>query len=152
MSLSKQKEDAIHIATNAHNGQFRKGGLPYITHPLAVSQLAKLEVENYFPAQFDYWRAKVEIVGLLHDVVEDTPVTLEELTDTFDLDIVEGVKAMTEVEGDTYYDKVIRARHNSYARVVKIADLTHNLLDLDRNKYKHKYDKYELALHMLRDY
>lgn len=62
--------EAIEFATKAHAGQYRKGtGIPYITHPLGVS---KILIENGCPEH-------VIVAGILHDTIEDTPVTFEEI-------------------------------------------------------------------------
>jgi (p)ppGpp synthase/HD superfamily hydrolase len=80
--------EAIEFAVYAHSGQFRKGtGVPYIVHPMGV---AKLLIEN------DYTEAVV-IAGLLHDTVEDTRVTLQEIRAQFGDAVAELVAAVTEL-------------------------------------------------------
>ena len=128
-------ERAIEIAVEAHKGVKDKGGTPYIVHPLAV--MLSLETENE------------KIVGVLHDVVEDSAWTFEKLTDEgFSSEIVDAVRSVTKASEDSdYSDFIRRAKSNPIGRKVKIADLKHNMDvtripdlsadDLERlNKYK----------------
>ena len=111
---------AIMIATNAHGEihQVRKGGisLPYISHPLAVmSAVAKYGV--------DYM-----IVAVLHDYIEDTEYTLNDLRD-FGLSemLIDAVDAMTHRKGkESRFQYLDRVKANPIALVVKIADIKHN--------------------------
>lgn len=112
-------EKAVLIASRAHQGQVDKGGHPYILHPLAVAEMME--------------DPKDRITAVLHDVVEDTEVTLEELAGEFPGDIVEAVALLTKQRGPGFsYRKYLEAiRKNEMARRVKLADLTHNM-DLTR--------------------
>lgn len=113
-------ERAVKIAARAHGGQVDKGGNPYITHPLAVAE----KVEG----------TKLKIVAVLHDVLEDSDMTAEDLLkEGFDRELVEAIQALThDRDGDVSYEEYIRhVKKNPMARVVKIADLHHNL-DLSR--------------------
>ena len=126
---------AIEIAVEAHKGVKDKGGTPYILHPLAV--MHSLETENE------------KIVGVLHDVVEDSDWTFEKLAEEgFSREIVDAVRSVTKASEDSdYSDFIRRAKSNPIGRKVKIADLKHNMDvtripdisadDLERlNKYK----------------
>jgi fructose-1,6-bisphosphatase/inositol monophosphatase family enzyme len=112
---------AIVIATEAHAGVGKpdKGGAPYILHPLRVME--RME------------RPEERIVAVLHDIVEDTPVTLDDLRrESFSAEIVEAVDALTRRKVETdYMDFIRRAGRNPLAKAVKIADLRDNL-DLSR--------------------
>lgn len=130
---------ALEIATLAHKGQLDKSGKDYINHPIAVSNKCK--------------SLKAKIVGLLHDVVEDTSITLNYLKDYFTDDIIIAIDLLTKKNGldiNIYYKNI---KANPLAKEVKIADLTHNMdlsrfekdkitqKDLDRvEKYKKYYD------------
>ncbi|WP_371875009.1 HD domain-containing protein [Duganella vulcania] len=104
---------AIEIAVRAHAGQLDKAGQPYILHPLAVMLSMSTEVER--------------IVAVLHDVVEDCGVTLDQLrAEGFVPEVVSGVDAVTRRSGETYADFVIRAGMDPIGRRVKIRDLRHN--------------------------
>ena len=134
-------ERAIEIAVEAHKGVKDKGGTPYIVHPLAV--MHSLETENE------------KIVGVLHDVVEDSDWTFERLTDEgFSSEIVDAVRSVTKASEDSdYSDFIRRAKSNPIGRKVKIADLKHNMdvtriLDLSNDDLD-RLIKYKAALKSL---
>ena len=109
---------AIEIAKNAHAGQFDKAGKPYIFHPVRVMQ----RVDNEFE----------KMVAVLHDVVEDTSVTLEDLQrEGFLPDVVQAIDALTKRAGESRLDAAKRAAAHPLARVVKLADNSENM-DLSR--------------------
>ena len=130
-------ELALKIATEAHKGQVDKAGVPYINHPLTVASLVDTEEEK--------------IVALLHDTIEDTNITEQDLLNYgFSNKIVEAVKLLTHNKDVPYMDYVAKIKDNELARKVKIADLTHNS-DLSRlkeitEKDKKRYEKYQKAL------
>lgn len=103
---------AMNLAYAAHHGQFDKGGVPYIFHPIHLAEEMDDEVST--------------CVALLHDTVEDTAVTLEELAEIFPREIVEAVDLLTHREGVEYFDYVRSIRANPVAVKVKLADLRHN--------------------------
>ncbi len=110
-------EDAIQLAATAHCGQADKAGLPYITHPLRVMGMF-LQPEE----------ADERIVAVLHDVVEDTDVTLASLTDLgYPARIVDALDAISRCSQETYHDYIERVALNSLATRVKLADLRDNL-------------------------
>jgi len=107
-------EDAILLAAQAHLGQKDKNGQPYILHPLRVM----LRLES----------ARERIVGVLHDVIEDTPTTLDDLRARgYPEDLVSAIDHMTRREDETYEQFTERAASNPIARRVKLADLEDNL-------------------------
>ena len=110
-------EMAEALASFAHKGQKDKAGKPYIYHPLAVKERVEGEKEK--------------ITALLHDVIEDTFITLETVRNIFGDEIAEAVDAMTHKEGEDYFEYVERLSHNPISRRVKLADLSHNM-DLSR--------------------
>ena len=103
---------AMNLAYAAHHGQFDKGGVPYIFHPIHLAEEMDDEVST--------------CVALLHDTVEDTAVTLEELAESFPREIVEAVALLTHRDGVEYFDYVRSIRANPVAVKVKLADLRHN--------------------------
>jgi len=107
-------EHAIAIAAKAHQGQADKGGLPYILHPLAV--MLSMPKEDY----------DGQIVAVLHDVVEDTEVRLDDLREWLAEHLVDAVEAITKREGETNREYWARCRGNAIAARVKIADMKHN--------------------------
>lgn len=106
-------DEAIKLAVDAHAGQFDKGGKPYIFHPLRIMQALRTGAE--------------QIVGVLHDVVEDSSFTLGDIKDRFGGEIAEAVDAMTKREGEVYEDYLHRVAENPLARAAKLADLADNM-------------------------
>ena len=131
---------AIKVATEAHQGQVDKGGNPYIYHPQAVAA----SVSN----------TEHKIVAYLHDVCEDTPITLDALKNMgFPYRIVNSIRLLTKTGELTYEEFLRRLRMDCAARAVKIADIKHNM-DLTRipNPGKKDYarvEKYKKALAFL---
>lgn len=106
---------ALVLATNAHAGQFDKGGRPYILHPLAVMQILNTDDEE------------LQIIAVMHDVIEDTKVTYQELREVGFTDrVIDGIRAMTKLPGQTLEEYKAGVFANPDAMRVKIADLTHN--------------------------
>ena len=103
---------AAKIAEQAHRGQFDKGGMPYIYHPL---HLAEQMTDEYTAA-----------AALLHDVMEDTDVTDAELSAQFPPRVMETLRLLTHSPDEDYLEYVKRIRENPDARAVKLADLRHN--------------------------
>lgn len=109
---------AIIIAAEAHAGQVDKGGAPYILHPLRVM----LAVEG----------TQARIVAVLHDVVEDSGITLADLAaESFDTEVLAALETLTKRPGESRIDAAHRAAANPIARLVKLADNADNS-DLSR--------------------
>lgn len=116
--MTQTLERAIAIAATAHAGQVDKGGAPYILHPLKV-MLRMTTLEE-------------RIVAVLHDVVEDCGVSLDDLrNEGFSEEVLTAIESVTKVPGESYEDFVDRAAQNPIGRVVKLADLEENS-DLSR--------------------
>ena len=113
---------AIEIATEAHKGKFDKAGRDYIGHPLRVMEMGKTEEEK--------------IVGVLHDVIEDTDWTFEKLVEEgFSDKVITALKCVTKTSESENYDNFIdRVKKNPLAVAVKINDLTDNM-DIRRLPY-----------------
>lgn len=106
--------DAITIAGAAHEGQKDKAGEPYFLHALAVMRAV------FTPEQ--------RIVAVLHDTVEDTDITFAELADLgLAPRLLEALRSVTECDGETYKEFVDRALADPIGRVVKAADIKHNM-------------------------
>jgi (p)ppGpp synthase/HD superfamily hydrolase len=151
------RELAIEIATAAHAGQKRKNsGEDYIAHPLKVAENAeRIFREEYagdfFPDEVEVIARKIYIVGVLHDVIEDTEVNLEAISNVFpDIHILQALAKLTRHEGQTYFDFIKEVIDNGsiIAKIVKIADIRHNMSDLKEGSLK---DKYRFALDKLTD-
>jgi len=111
-------ERAIEIAARTHAGQVDKGGAPYILHPLRVMLRVAPGAQ--------------QIVAVLHDVVEDSEVTFEDLArEGFSAGVIAGLRAVTRIAGESYDDFVARAAQDPVGKQVKLADLMENS-DLSR--------------------
>lgn len=103
------------LATNAHADQYDKSGNPYILHPLKVMYYLKTDDEE------------LQCIALGHDIIEDTDVTYAQLMDLgFTSRIIEGIRCLTKLPGETYDEYKIRVLNNRDAMLVKKADLRHN--------------------------
>lgn len=104
---------ALKVATKAHEGQKDKAGVDYINHPKTVASMVDTDAEK--------------AVAFLHDVVEDTDITLADLKQMgFSEEIVDAVSCITKNRSETYDGYISRVLKNPIALKVKIADMTHN--------------------------
>jgi len=137
----KSLEDAIIIACKAHSGQRDKANKPYILHPLRV--MLKMETVEEM------------MVAVLHDVVEDTDVTIDDLREMdFPPDVIYAVDLLTHKEGDEYFEYIRSCKINPIARKVKEADANDNM-DLSRINEPDERDfsrreKYSSVIHIMR--
>lgn len=129
------------VASRAHATQKRKDGTPYIGHPMRVA----MRVSDQ--------GAYAMTIALLHDVVEDTETTLNDLKDYgFDIVVVGAVDHLTKRKGEKYSDFVKRAKQHDLARIVKIADIQDNLEDqsaLEPEEAEFLRKRYTKALEVL---
>ena len=130
---------AMKIAYEAHLHQLDKSGIPYIYHPMMVACNQEDEMSTS--------------AALLHDVVEDTNITLEELSKHFPSEVIEALSLLTHDDKEDYFAYIARIKSNSIARNVKLADLKHNS-DLNRldkidEKSLDRMKKYEKAMKIL---
>ena len=123
----EQLEEAISLASHKHAGQVDKGGMPYILHPLRVM----LSVQREYIQQQekpDYWN--MCMAAVLHDVVEDTGTTYEELAAYgFSQEVIDLISLLTKNPGEdyaSYIDRICQSR-NKQAMAIKIADLFDNM-------------------------
>jgi len=137
MKRGDMLDKALHLATNAHHGQFDKGGRPYILHPLRVMSFIKEDDEE------------LQCIALLHDVVEDTATTYVELGEAgMTLRVIEGVAALTKQKGYSYESYKDQVFANRDAMIVKMADLRHNT-DIRRLKGVTQKDTQRIAKYHL---
>jgi len=123
-------EKAIAIALKAHQGQKDKAGAPYLLHVLRVMMSMEKMDEK--------------IVALLHDVVEDSETTIEDLTKAgFPLKILKAVELLTKTDNQPYEDYIQRMKKNPIAKAVKMADLKDNL---NTNRLKKLSDSDKLRI------
>jgi (p)ppGpp synthase/HD superfamily hydrolase len=126
---------AMKFAYQAHQGQTDKSGLPYIYHPMHIAE--QMEDES------------TTVCALLHDVVEDTHYTLEDLIQQgYPSEIIEALSLLTHNKDISYMDYVRKIKSNKIASTVKLADLQHNsdlsrleVIDDDALKRIEKYRK-----------
>lgn len=140
MVYTKMTKLALKVAFKAHEGQTDRCGLPYIFHPYHLAEQMTDEI--------------TASIALLHDVVEDTDTTLEQLRAYgFPERVIEGVRLMTHEEGTDYFDYVRRIKNNPDAKAVKLADLEHNSdltrLDEVTEKDIKRLEKYRKAKEIL---
>lgn len=138
---TEKERIALEIATKAHKGQVDKGGHDYIEHPKFVSDHLTDESER--------------IVALLHDVVEDTDITIEYLSQYFDSTITNAIRCITHEKSIDYNNYLVRIKSNLIARHVKIQDIQNNM-DLSRipnptSEDLHRLEKYKKALEFLQN-
>ena len=113
MIYTKMTETAMRIAYAAHHGQTDKGGVPYVFHPYHLAEQMTTEA--------------TVTAALLHDVVEDTAYTVEDLRrEGISEEVLTAVLLLTHDRGVDYMEYVKRIKPNPVARAVKIADLKHN--------------------------
>ena len=103
---------AMRLAYAAHHGQLDKSGIPYIFHPIHLAEQMDDEISC--------------CVALLHDTVEDTLVTFEELESQFPTEVIDALKLLTHGENVPYFEYVRAIRGNPIAMKVKLADIAHN--------------------------
>ena len=135
-----QSEKAYEIAKRAHLGQIDKAGEDYIKHPEKVASFVNSDEEK--------------AVAYLHDVIEDTELTLEDLREYgFSEEVLKAVDVITKKRGQDYQTYLNSVKENKLARVVKLADLRHNS-DLTRlinitEKDVERREKYQKAIDFL---
>ena len=135
-----QSEKAYEIAKKAHLGQVDKAGEDYIKHPEKVASFVKTGEEK--------------AVAYLHDVIEDTELTLEDLNKyDFSKEVLEAVDIITKKRGEDYQSYLNSVKKNKLARAVKLADLRHNsdltrLIKVTEKDIKRK-EKYQKAIDFL---
>ena len=113
MIYTPMTKKALELCFEAHKEQKDKSGLPYVFHPFHLAEQMQTE--------------ETTIVALLHDVVEDTDVTLDDLAQMgFSKTVMDAIALMTHADGVDYMDYVRAIRENPIAKAVKLADLRHN--------------------------
>lgn len=133
---------AMQVAYTKHAGQVDKAGVPYIFHPYHLAEQLQDEIAC--------------TVALLHDVVEDTDTTFEELSEKFPDEVIEALRFLTRTKDTPYLEYVKNIRKNKIATAVKLKDLEHNmdkarmsLTHISDEKRKRLYDRYTKAVQIL---
>lgn len=136
---------AMKVAYEAHHGQTDRSGTPYIFHPFYVAEQMDDELSV--------------CTALLHDVIEDTEITFEDLTGEFPEEVVEALRCLTRDKNMNYFDYIRKLRKNPIAKKVKQADLLHNsdvtrLSDCENmstEQISRLHGRYKRALEILHD-
>ena len=133
---------ALDLCFKAHKEQRDKSGMPYVFHPFHLAEQMKDEEST--------------IVALLHDVIEDTDYTLDDLEEIgFSGNVLAAIALMTHEDGVPYMDYVAKIKTNPIAKAVKLADLRHNSdltrLDSVTQKDRERAEKYLTAINLLDD-
>lgn len=140
MIYTPNTKKALKLCFEAHKNQTDKSGLPYVFHPFHVAEQMTDE--------------KTTIVALLHDVIEDTSYTLQDLRNLgFDEDVLGALELMTHDNNVPYIDYVAKIKGNAIAKTVKLADLSHNSdltrLDEINEAALNRVEKYKAAIKLL---
>lgn len=140
MIYTELTKRAINIAYKAHEGQLDRSGIPYIFHPMHIAEQMTTE--------------ETCIVAILHDVVEDTDVTLDELKEAgFSENVINSINLLTHRDEVPYLDYVRALKDDPIASVVKLADLNHNSdrtrLTVITKKDEQRFIKYQKAKEIL---
>lgn len=140
MIYSELTKKAMKLSFEAHKDQVDKGGMPYIYHPFHLAEQMNTE--------------ETVIVALLHDVVEDTAYTLQDIASMgFPQSVIDALKLLTHEKSTPYMDYIIKIKENPIAAAVKAADLRHNS-DISRlavvdDKAVKRIQKYKDAIALL---
>lgn len=142
MIYTKSTKKAMGICFEAHKKQVDKSGIPYVFHPFHLAEQMTTE--------------ETIIVALLHDVVEDSDITFEDLAKDFDKPIIDAIKLLTHKDKSVKYEDYVRKiKENPIAKAVKLADLMHNSditrLDVVTQKDLERRKKYLDAIKLLNE-
>lgn len=140
MIYTPKTKAALKLCYMAHKDQVDKAGLPYVFHPFHLAEQMKNE--------------DTTVVALLHDVLEDTDITLDEMREAgYGEDILEALQLLCHEDGVPYMEYIERLRENRLARIVKLADLQHNSdlsrLDVADERAVARREKYLAAMQLL---
>lgn len=141
MIYTPMTKKALKLCFEAHKEQSDKSGMPYVFHPFHLAEQMKDE--------------ETTIVALLHDVVEDSDVTIDDLRKMgFSQNVVEAIALMTHDPDIEYMDYVAKIKENPIAKAVKLADLKHNSdmkrLDTVTKRDRERAAKYKKAIKLLK--
>ena len=142
MIYTPKTKMALKLCFEAHKEQVDKSGIPYVFHPFHLAEQMNTEEKT--------------IVALLHDLVEDTDCTIEDLTNMgFDKSVTDAIALMTHDDNVEYMDYVRMIKENPIAKAVKLADLKHNSdltrLDTIDEKALSRREKYLKAIAILEE-
>ena len=140
MIYTEATKKAMRLCYEAHRGQTDKSGVPYVFHPIHLAEQMRDE--------------DTTVTALLHDVIEDTVYTFDDLVKMgFSENVITALKLLTHDKSVPYMEYVAKIKENPVAKAVKLADLAHNS-DLSRlnsvdDKARSRIQKYEAAKKLL---
>ena len=142
MIYTEQTKKALKLCFKTHKNQTDKSGMPYVFHPFHLAEQMPDELTT--------------VTALLHDVVEDTPHTLNDLREMgFPEEVIEALALLTHEKTVPYMEYVARIKQNPIAVAVKLADLRHNSdltrLDHPGEKDLARVEKYRKAIRLLEE-
>lgn len=142
MIYTNMTKKALKICFKAHINQVDKTGVPYVFHPFHLAE--QMDDEESV------------CLALLHDVVEDTSMTFEDLiNEGFSEKIISALRLLTHLNSTPYMEYIQKIKENPLAKKVKLADLRHNSdlsrLDLSVDKIPSKLELYKIAIQYLED-
>lgn len=135
---------AINIAYEAHAGQYDISGVPYIFHPFTVAMNMPDETTT--------------CAAILHDVVEDTSLSIDDLSKEFPVEVIDLIRILTHDKKEDYFDYIRKIKQNDRAVIVKLADIVHNMdrtrvygIKVPENILEKWDTKYRRALEILKE-
>lgn len=142
MIYTEKTKKAMQLCFEAHKDQLDKSGLPYVFHPFHLAEQMKDETTT--------------VVALLHDVIEDTDLTLNDIAEEgFGDEVVQALSLLTHEDDVPYMDYVAKIKNDPIAKTVKLADLAHNSdlsrLDVVDEKALKRREKYQKAIAFLNE-
>lgn len=142
MIYTEMTKKALKLSFNAHKDQVDKSGMPYVYHPFHLAEQMSTE--------------ETVTVALLHDVVEDTDYTIQDIIAMgFPASVTDALELMTHEPSVPYMDYVAKLKPNPIARAVKLADLRHNSdasrLEQMDDKMLRRFQKYKEAIALLEE-
>lgn len=140
MIYTEQTKKALLLCFTAHRDQMDKSGMPYVFHPFHLAEQMQDE--------------ETTVTALLHDVVEDTDYTLQDLQEMgFSPAVLEALALLTHDDAVPYMEYVFALKKNPIAKAVKLADLRHNSdltrLDCIDDAARRRVEKYRAAIALL---
>lgn len=142
MIYTQKTKLALKLCFEAHKNQLDKSGMPYVFHPFHLAEQMKTE--------------ETTIVALLHDLIEDTHYTIDDLKEMgFESIITDAIELMTHKDDVDYFEYIKKIKNNPIAKEVKLADLHHNS-DLSRmevvdERALKRNEKYKKAIAILQE-
>lgn len=133
-------QEALEYARKKHEGQFRIGGAPFVTHPIAVAEILQEDGDSI----------EYQITGIFHDLLEDTDASEQDILEIGGKDVLNAVKLVTKEKGYCMENYIAGIKSDPIAYAVKGADRLHNLQSAfcASEKFRKKYIRETLDWYM----